>query len=134
MSTIDAILDPVVSTTEPDPRAALAQVCGKVAPVWPLANFVAVNPYHHFADHSLAGVAERFAKTAGARTTMPVSYYLEALEQGRFTREDLSLVLAAHPTRARGGVEGFLQDVRQHAKTAMPPVPCWSSSHPIFQA
>ena len=73
MSSLDAILEPVVSSDEVDPRQILALVCAKIAPLWPLENFVAVNPYHHFADHSLEGVADRMAKVAGARTAMPIT-------------------------------------------------------------
>ena len=123
MSTLDAILEPVVSTSEADPRQTLALVCSKVAPLWPLENFVAVNPYHHFADHSLAGVADRMAKVAGARTAMPIAYYLEALEEGRFTLEDLSTALAAHPARARSGVDAFLRDMRQLSQFESRPTP-----------
>jgi uncharacterized protein YbcC (UPF0753/DUF2309 family) len=123
MSTIDAILTPVMSGNKTDPRPILALACSKIAPLWPLGNFVAVNPYHHFAEFSLEGVADRMAKVAGARTAMPISYYLEALEQGRLTREDLSTALAAHPTRARSGIEAFLREMRQHSQSATQPTP-----------
>ena len=123
MSTLDAILEPVVSATEADPRQILALACAKIAPLWPLENFVAVNPYHHFADHSLAGVADRMAKVAGARTAMPIAYYLDALEQGRFTRDDLSTALTAHPVRAKDGVEAFLREMRQLTRSETDPTP-----------
>jgi hypothetical protein len=115
MSTLDAVLAPVMPGSGADPREALALVCAKIAPVWPLQNFVAVNPYHHFAEYSLERVADRMAKVAGARTAMPVAYYLKALEEGRFTREDLSAALAAHPARAWTDVEAFLEEMRQRS-------------------
>ncbi len=123
MSTLEATLEPVVSCNEADPRQILALVCAKVAPLWPLENFVAVNPYHHFADYSLEGVADRMAKVAGARTAMPIAYYLEALEQGRFTREDLATALAAHPACARTDVEAFLKAMHQLNQMETPPTP-----------
>lgn len=123
MSSHDASPKPGLSSTKADPRQTLAAVCAKIAPLWPLENFVAVNPYHHFADHSLEGVADRMAKVAGARTAMPIAYYLEALEQGRFTREDLSTALAAHPARARTSVEVFLREMRELAPRATAPTP-----------
>jgi uncharacterized protein YbcC (UPF0753/DUF2309 family) len=123
MSSLDAILEPVMSSSDADPRQTLALVCAKIAPLWPLENFVAVNPYHHFVDHPIEGVADRMAKVAGARTAMPIAYYLAALEQGRFTREDLSTALAAHPARARTGVEAFLKEMRQLSQFDTQPTP-----------
>ncbi len=123
MSTLSAILTPVLPGNDADPRQILAPVCAKIAPLWPLGNFVAVNPYHHFADHSLEGVADRMAKVAGARTAMPVGYYLQALEQGRVTRADLAAALAAHPARARTGVEEFLSEMRRLGSSETLPTP-----------
>jgi hypothetical protein len=123
MSTLDAILEPVVPANEADPRQILALACAKIAPVWPLGNFVAVNPYHHFADHSLADVADRMAKVAGARTAMPAAFYLQALEQGRFNQEDVAAALAAHPARARTGVEAFLKEMREASQAESQPTP-----------
>jgi uncharacterized protein YbcC (UPF0753/DUF2309 family) len=100
-------------------RQALASACGRIAPVWPLQNFVAVNPYHHFADRSLQDVADRMAKTAGARTTMPIAFYLDALTQGRIAREDIAAALAARGRRGAGAVEEFLAGARQHPEPAM---------------
>ena len=65
------------SQVQPDDQAlrgTLEAVCRQIAPVWPLGSFVAVNPYLGFADRSLDDVAEHMAKTAGARTTMPLSF------------------------------------------------------------
>ena len=100
-----------------DVRQALSLACAKIAPVWPLQNFVAVNPYHHFADRSLQEVADRMARTAGARTTMPVGFYLGALSEGRIERTDIAAALAARGRRGAGAVEEFLSEVRQHRDT-----------------
>jgi uncharacterized protein YbcC (UPF0753/DUF2309 family) len=102
-------------TDESDIRAALEKVCRQVAPVWPLGSFVAVNPYLGFADHSFEEVAEHMAKTAGARTAMPATFYLEALDKGRIQREDLARVLANRGERGAKAVERFVDKVRKHA-------------------
>ena len=105
---------PTPKPTETELRPTLEQACARIAPVWPLGSFVAVNPYLGFADHSLEQVAERMARTAGARTAMPLDYYLEALEQGRMTREDLAAALAARGRHGPRAVDAFLSEARQH--------------------
>jgi uncharacterized protein YbcC (UPF0753/DUF2309 family) len=79
-------------------KSALDRACQQIAPVWPLGNFVAVNPYLGFAEHSFEEVADRMAKTAGARTAMPADYYLAAIDDGRLQRQDIAAALAV-----RGG-------------------------------
>jgi len=83
---------------------AAADHAGKrIAPLWPLKHFVAVNPFWGLADHDFAEAAEVVARTAGARMTMPRSYYLAAIEGGRITEADIAEALnrvkgAALPT------------------------------------
>jgi hypothetical protein len=67
----------------------------KVAPLWPLKHFVAVNPYLGLIDRDFGEVADLMARTAGARTTAPRAFYAEAIDRGRITREDLDKALAA---------------------------------------
>lgn len=93
-------------------RGTLETVCRQIAPVWPLASFVAVNPYLGFADRSLEDVADHMAKTAGARTAMPLSFYREAIEQGRITEDDLLAALATRGQTAPGAARTFLEELR----------------------
>lgn len=83
----------LLAEVEPAVRAA----CARIAPVWPLERFVAVNPYLGLADHRFVDAAERLATVAGARTTLPVATYLELLDEGRITEADLREALRAHP-------------------------------------
>ncbi|MBL6431297.1 MAG: DUF2309 family protein, partial [Alphaproteobacteria bacterium] len=71
--------------------------CARVAPVWPLQAFVAVNPYLGMADLSLPQAAQRLARVAGARTLQPRSVYLAALDAGEIAPEDLLAARAAMP-------------------------------------
>ena len=48
----------------------------RIAPIWPLENFVAVNPYFGMSDLSFSEVAQRLQKVAGANMTLPIKYYL----------------------------------------------------------
>jgi len=73
---------------------AAADRAGKrIAPLWPLKHFVAVNPFWGLADHDFAEAAEIVARTAGARMTMPRSYYPEAIDAGRITKDDIAEAL-----------------------------------------
>ncbi len=73
----------------------LRQACSRIAPVWPLERFVAVNPYLGLTDHEFGQGAARLEAVAGVRTTMPADYYLEALDHGRMDRDDLLVALRA---------------------------------------
>jgi uncharacterized protein YbcC (UPF0753/DUF2309 family)/NADH:ubiquinone oxidoreductase subunit 5 (subunit L)/multisubunit Na+/H+ antiporter MnhA subunit len=75
-------------------RASVERVTQAHAPVWPLRAFVAVNPYLGMVDRTFAEAAATLARVAGARTTMPREFYLEALESGRIRRRHLDAALA----------------------------------------
>jgi uncharacterized protein YbcC (UPF0753/DUF2309 family) len=83
------------TTVVQDVEKALRAAAGRIAPVWPLERFVAVNPYLGLADHGFAEAAERLAATGGARATLPTRSYLDAVEAGRISRDDLAAALAA---------------------------------------
>ena len=65
----------------------------KIAPLWPLENFVAVNPYLGLSDNSFESIAQQLSFTAGIQTTMQLSYYLVAIEEGKILMEDLEIAL-----------------------------------------
>ena len=60
------------------PRSVLEDACERIAPLWPLDRFVAVNPYLGLTDHRFDEAAALLAATVGARATLPASFYLEA--------------------------------------------------------
>jgi len=100
---------------------AAADRAGKrVAPLWPLKHFVAVNPFLGLADHDFANAAEVVARTAGARMTMPRSYYLEAIAAGRITKDDIAAALervkgAALPADADAVIAAARQEASRPA-------------------
>jgi len=119
----DATEEEARTKGKPGLREQLETACRKIAPVWPLGNFVAVNPYLGFADRSLESVADHMAKTAGARSAMPAAFYLEALDEGRMSRADLAAVLEARGQA--GEVDALLARVRrqQASDELQPQVP-----------
>lgn len=63
--------------------------CDRIAPVWPLRHFVAVNPYFGMRDLSFWD-ADRYLQTvAGSRLVMPLAYYREQLRRGRISPRDV---------------------------------------------
>jgi uncharacterized protein YbcC (UPF0753/DUF2309 family)/NADH:ubiquinone oxidoreductase subunit 5 (subunit L)/multisubunit Na+/H+ antiporter MnhA subunit len=81
-------------------KTAVHRATHAVAPVWPLATFVAVNPFHGLADRTVAEAAYTVARTAGARMTMPRRFYLDAVTTGRIHETHIAEALAE--ARAKG--------------------------------
>jgi len=63
--------------------------CNRIAPVWPLDRFVAVNPFHGLVDQRFEEAAATLRRIADARMYMPRSWYHEQLASGRITEDDL---------------------------------------------
>jgi len=89
-------------------KTAVDRTTHAVAPVWPLETFVAVNPFHGLADHTVGEAAYTVARTAGARMTMPRRFYLDAIATGRIKEAHVAEALAE--ARAKGHGE-FPADV-----------------------
>ncbi len=63
--------------------------CRRIAPLWPLKNFVAVNPYMGLSDQPFWTAHETLNRLTGVGLCMPRAYYYEKIMQGRITRSDL---------------------------------------------
>jgi uncharacterized protein YbcC (UPF0753/DUF2309 family) len=68
-----------------------------VAPLWPLKNFVAVNPFLGFCSQSFHATCATLHRVARIGMLMPRSYYLQAIGSGIISDADLQAVLAAAP-------------------------------------
>lgn len=107
--------EPVVKTAKSPSTSGrfagtLKNVCGKIAPVWPLEDYVAINPYSGFASQSLTQTHQAFRQFSEGTLLMPLHYYAaehrsqkvsskhitEAIEQLQATAGD-SCVLPALP-------------------------------------
>ncbi|MEZ4835990.1 MAG: putative inorganic carbon transporter subunit DabA [Caldilineaceae bacterium] len=91
---------PVVYTSA-EMNHAVDRACRRIAPLWPLRNFVAVNPFLGLADETFERAAEIMAQRAGAKMTAPRSFYAAAIHSGRITDADLAAALAAPQTVRR---------------------------------
>jgi uncharacterized protein YbcC (UPF0753/DUF2309 family) len=84
--------------TRSDSDSAAFTAIRRIAPLWPLKNFVAVNPFLGLTSMSFAAAAQRMADTMGARLTQSRKVYTEALREGRITDTDIAQALADTPS------------------------------------
>ena len=79
------------------PRALSNQIDSasyKIAPLWPLSHFVAVNPFLGFADHNFARTAEAHKRVQGSDVVMPITWFKEKFESGDVRLENLRAAVA----------------------------------------
>lgn len=81
-------------------RAAIQTARDRVAPLWPLSSFVAVNPFLGFATTPFERAARELHRLTGAPLVMPRAFYRAAFREGRISEADLNAVLAASPAPA----------------------------------
>ncbi len=74
--------------------------CKRIAPLWPLKNFVAVNPFLGFAGRSFASTAAHLKRTAQTHMLMPRSFYRAALVAGTVDDDAIQRAMTAHPALA----------------------------------
>jgi uncharacterized protein YbcC (UPF0753/DUF2309 family) len=77
--------------------AAITGACRRIAPLWPLKNFVAVNPFLGFSNQSFHATCATLHRVARIDMLMPRDYYRQAMEAGTISDADMEAVLAAAP-------------------------------------
>jgi uncharacterized protein YbcC (UPF0753/DUF2309 family) len=82
-------------------KTAADEAARAIPPAWPLASSVAVNPFLGQTQDSLAEVAARLGRVAGASVTMPRSWYQAQIASGVIADADLSEALASAPPGLR---------------------------------
>ncbi|MEM9169667.1 MAG: DUF2309 domain-containing protein [Pseudomonadota bacterium] len=76
-----------------DLHAAALAACKKVAPLWPLKSFVAVNPMLGHIEEPFDAAAAAIARQSGATLLMDRAYYAKAMADGAATDADLRAAL-----------------------------------------
>ncbi|XOV91244.1 MAG: YbcC family protein [Bacteroidota bacterium] len=74
-------------------QSAMKSACDKIAPLWPLESFVAVNPYMGFSNKKFGEAAAELEHLSGIQMTMPLKFYLTKWDQGKILKEDLETTL-----------------------------------------
>ncbi|SHM64046.1 hypothetical protein SAMN04488057_102431 [Cyclobacterium lianum] len=73
---------------------SMREACKKVAPVWPLESFTAVNPYLGLTGCHFDVAARKLNRVAGVQMTLPVSFYLNKIREGKITYVDLQSAIS----------------------------------------
>ena len=76
-------------------KTSLDQACQRIAPTWPLDQFIAVNPYWGFVDHPIADAAKQLAHLSGTPLVMPRSFYRQQWQAGHLTQAHLQTAIDA---------------------------------------
>ena len=87
--------------SQPLSRAAIERTADAAArqipPLWPLASYVAVNPFLGQTTESLAETGARLGRIGGVPVAMPRDWYEGCIASGEITEDDLAAALAACP-------------------------------------
>ncbi|MCS6850615.1 MAG: DUF2309 domain-containing protein [Gemmataceae bacterium] len=80
--------------------ALLTEVTDSIAPLWPLADFVAVNPLLGMTRRHFLEARQQLRHLRDVETLMPWEYFHELLDRGEVSREDIGAAL--HECRQAG--------------------------------
>lgn len=69
------------------------KACARIAPLWPLKHFVAVNPFFGLRDLSFQDASDTLARILGQGIYMSRDYYREQLASGRITRDHIEAAI-----------------------------------------
>ena len=109
-------------------QAAIAGACRRIAPLWPLKNFVAVNPFLGFSGQSFYATCATLHRVARIDMLMPRQYYREAVRSGVIEEQDIAAALAASPPDWRA------PETVDDLKTAMSRDAARKAKHPAVVA
>jgi len=86
------------SATAPHPElsmhSVLSQVSGVVAPVWPLKDYVAVNPYAGISSRSFLSARSFLKVFSGCEMLMPMEYFANQFDAEKFNLHDVTRAIA----------------------------------------
>jgi uncharacterized protein YbcC (UPF0753/DUF2309 family) len=78
-------------------EAAIANACERIAPLWPLKHFVAVNPFLGFSSQTFHATCATMHRVARVEMLMPREFYRNALASGDIEDQDLERTLRTVP-------------------------------------
>ncbi len=79
--------------------SAIREAARRIAPLWPLRHFVAVNPFLGFADRPFHATAALLRRVARVDMLMPRAFYRRAVDDGTIAPSDLADALALAVSR-----------------------------------
>lgn len=117
-------------------QEVLTTVQSTVAPIWPLQDFVAVNPYQGLAGHNFLDARAKLRSFSDCEMLMPFDYYRSRFVTGDFTKDDIEIALDEILEEGIEGVEALasaqlLEWLDSEPDSGPDPIParsCWSFS------
>ncbi len=97
----------------------------QIPPLWPLASYVAVNPFLGQTHDTLADVGARLGRIGGTPVVMPREWYQERIASEHISDDDLAAALTASPHAAKPKDLAELKSVAWDARvtpTALPTI------------
>ena len=101
-------------------QANIGQACQRIAPTWPLDQFIAVNPYWGFVDQPTAQAAKHLRQLSGTPLVMPRSFYRGEWQAGRVTQAHLQSAIDA--ANATSKVDELIDSLTQENQAQRPPM------------
>ncbi|CAD6875228.1 DUF2309 family protein [Methylomonas sp. EbB] len=110
----------------PDILAAVESACARIAPLWPLQQFVAVNPFLGLTERGFADACKFSARMGQGEMLMPASFYADQYRLGYIQEADISQALQL--TGSKLSLKQCLLDLQDlpNQDTALPGNPCYT--------
>ncbi len=96
-------------------QRSVDEACARIAPTWPLDQFIAVNPYWGWVDKPFSEAAAELARLSGASMWATRAHHLARWKAGDLRAEHLQAALASTPTVASASVEALTHALHQAA-------------------
>ena len=93
----------------------LSKVTSRIAPLWTLENFVAVNPYLGMAEMKFEQAMDFLEKTSESRSTLTIDFYLKALAEGKIIKQDIEQAIEQSSLAKEINIETFIKDINKQA-------------------
>lgn len=90
---LEIVSEPQSKEIDPTLKTAITQACHRIPPLWPLKDFVAVNPFLGLSDQHFLSAAALLQRTAHGEILKPKSYYQERWAKGEINDFDLQETL-----------------------------------------
>jgi uncharacterized protein len=101
-------------------EASVTEACQRIAPTWPLDQFIAVNPYWGFVEQPIAQAAKQLGQLSGTPLVMPRSFYKAEWQAGRLTQAHLQGAIEA--AQADCKVDELINSLSTGSKAAGKPM------------
>lgn len=94
-------------------KDCLQSACKKMAPLWSLENFVAVNPYLGLSNMKFDEAMSMLSQRGNIKATLPIDFYLKAIADGKIKKADVKEALLKKQHHQAETPEEFLESIEE---------------------